>query len=141
MKYLLLLLWLPVAAQTSDTAGWVQIKSIARNHTIDEWVRRGSPADLEFQAQLPRIIIHDTVYIKDSVFMCPVCGKAHKYHSSLDSTFRTWYGLDTDSVATFRSRRTTITTKKWANRRLVSSDTIRFSTISPMHWLPTKHHP
>lgn len=109
MKYLLLLLWLPAAAQTTDTAGWEQISFISRNHTKDEWVRRGSPAALQYEASLPRIIIHDTIYIRDT---CRVVG----YPNGDARLFRT--GQSLDSAASYRSnyvatiRHKTITTTR-----------------------------
>lgn len=64
----------------NDTT-WVKIRSIAFNHTADEWVKKGSPADLQYQAQLPHVIIHDTVYIHDKLPkcpLCPLCGRVHR---------------------------------------------------------------
>lgn len=65
-KYLLLaycfLLSVGCVAQYDPAPGdtsWIKIKSIAYNHTIDEWVRRGSPAEIAARPSA----IHDTIYI------------------------------------------------------------------------------
>lgn len=67
MKYLLLISLLSLvgiagSAQYDPDPGdssWIKIRSIAYNHAIDEWVRRGSDAAKAFASQLP----HDTLVV------------------------------------------------------------------------------
>lgn len=100
MKLLLLLLLLPLCtlAQGWDTTGWVKIRSISFNHSDDEWVRKGSPADERYQASLPRVIVHDTIYKRDTIVWCNYCHK-YKDKKHIDSVENNQNGLMVDTAS------------------------------------------